>query len=81
MAKPSPSHSSSPALKALGLAVRDARKGHNFSQEELALIAGLDRSYLGGVERGEHNVALINLIKLSNALGLKLNDLLKQADL
>jgi len=81
MAKPSPSYSNDPALKALGLALRDARKGQNLSQEELALIAGLDRSYLGGVERGEHNVALINLIKLSTALGIKLNDLLKRADL
>jgi transcriptional regulator with XRE-family HTH domain len=38
----------------------------------------LDRSYLGGVERGEHNVAVINLEKIANALNIKISDLFER---
>lgn len=51
------------------------------SQEALALEAGIDRSYLGGIERGEHNVAVMNLVKLAQALGVSLSRLLQQARL
>ncbi len=59
MAKPSPSHAGTGKLVALGNAVRRLRKKKGISQEELALIAALDRSYVGGVERGEHNLTVI----------------------
>jgi transcriptional regulator with XRE-family HTH domain len=51
------------------------------SQEALALAAGMDRSYLGGVERGEHNLALVNLIKVSAAMGVPASELLRRAGL
>jgi transcriptional regulator with XRE-family HTH domain len=49
------------------------------SQEALAVDAELDRSYVGGIERGEHNLTLINLQKIANALGTKPSVLLKTA--
>jgi transcriptional regulator with XRE-family HTH domain len=49
------------------------------SQEALADRAGLDRSYMGGIERGEHNVALVNIQKISEALNLSIAELMAQA--
>ena len=69
MAKPSPTHAGDPALIALGEALRRTRLTLGMSQEGLALLAELDRSYVGGIERGEHNVAVVNLIRLADALG------------
>jgi len=51
------------------------------SQEALAHIAGLDRSYMGGIERGEHNVALVNIRKIASALGVSVHQLMFAADL
>ncbi|MFZ5867399.1 MAG: helix-turn-helix domain-containing protein [Thermodesulfobacteriota bacterium] len=45
------------------------------SQEELANKAGLDRSYVGGVERGERNVSLLNILKLAESLGISISEL------
>lgn len=61
--------------------MRHLRAKAALSQEALALQAEIDRSYLGGIERGEHNVAVINLLKLSGALGVSLTDLMNQANL
>lgn len=79
MAKPSPQHAGNPTLVALGDAIRRARIELGMSQEALALHVGLDRSYMGGIERGEHNVALMNLLKIATALGLKPSDLLARS--
>lgn len=54
-----------------GESLRGLRLEAGFSQEELAERANIDRSYLGAIERGEHNVALLNIIKIANALSLK----------
>lgn len=51
------------------------------SQESLALAADLDRSYLGGIERGEHNLSIVNIARLAKALNLTLSDLLFRAGL
>ena len=75
MAKPSPSHSGSPVLVKLGKKIRLIREKKGLSQEAAALSCGLDRSYYGGVERGEHNIALINIEKIAIALGVSLKDL------
>lgn len=45
------------------------------SQEGLALAAELDRSYVGGLERGEHNLTLISLPRVAKALGVEVRDL------
>jgi transcriptional regulator with XRE-family HTH domain len=65
-------------LKKFGKRVTSLRvqKGIN-SQMQLALKSGLDRTYIGGIERGERNVALRNIEKIANALGVGLNELLE----
>jgi transcriptional regulator with XRE-family HTH domain len=66
-------------LVAIGQAIRLTRKDKGIFQEALALATELDRSYVGGIERGEHNLGLISLKKISNELGLDLSALLKLA--
>ena len=68
MARPYKNSSDHPELIAFGKAVRSLRLDKNISQEALAELAGIDRSYMGGIERGEHNVALINIKYISDAL-------------
>ena len=77
MAKPSPSHAGSPVLIGLGKSIRQIRLKKGYSQESVALASELDRSYFGGIERGEHNVAVINLQKIATALGVSIKDLFK----
>lgn len=64
-------------LKAFGLNVRRIRETLGISQEELANRANLHRTYIGGIERGERNLGLINIIKLTRALGVKASELLQ----
>ena len=61
----------SPVLKAFGQAVRECRSARGFSQEGFAHYCGLDRSYMGGVERGERNVTLANMERIIAALHMK----------
>ena len=70
MVKPSPKYAGNQVLVDLGVAIRNARQERGLSQEALAVDAGLDRSYMGGIERGEHNLTIINLVKISGALGM-----------
>ena len=81
MARPSKHAENSPALAAFGRAVRAARLEQEISQEALADLAGIDRSYMGGIERGEHNVALINIQKIAHALRLSVANLMALADI
>ena len=53
-----------------GMRVRELRKLRGWSQEEFALNVDLDRSYIGGVERGERNVSLENICLIAKALGV-----------
>jgi len=64
-------------LKNIGLNIRETRKEKGMSQESLALAADLDRSYVGGVERGERNIAIVNLKKIADALNIPVSQLLK----
>lgn len=61
--------------RAFGTRVRALREEQGMSQEALAYAAGLDRSYMGGVERGERNVSLDNIYRIANALGTALGSL------
>ena len=60
-----------------GKQVREFRKRRGLSQEALALRCDLDRSYIGGVERGERNVSLLNIHRIADALGVDSAELLK----
>ncbi len=81
MAQPSPTHRGRKELISLGQAVRELRLAKGWSQEAFADHVGIDRSYVGGIERGEHNIALVNLIKIASALGIKVAQLLDKAKL
>jgi transcriptional regulator with XRE-family HTH domain len=61
--------------KDFGDRLRKLRKQKELSQEALALACDLDRTYIGGVERGERNISLINIYKIAEALGCDAKDL------
>lgn len=81
VAKPSPSFAGNPALVRLGAVIRAERQALGLSQEALADKANIDRSYMGGIERGEHNIAIMNLLKIADALGMKASKLLHEAEM
>lgn len=81
MAKPSPSFAGDPVLIALGTAIRRARSSVGLSQEALAVDAELDRSYVGGIERGEHNLTAMNIVKIAGALKMQPSALFASAGL
>lgn len=58
-------------LAAFGNRVRELRRKKGFSQETLAHASGLHRTYVSGVERGERNISLVNIVRLANALGVR----------
>jgi len=53
-----------------GKNVRKLRENRGYSQEEFADLCDLDRTYIGGVERGERNISLINIIRISSGLNI-----------
>ena len=61
-----------------GEKLRDIRLDLGYSQEELSFKAGLHRTYISSVERGKRNISLTNIKKLSDALGLKMKDLMPE---
>ena len=60
-----------------GKAVRARRHRLGVSQEEFADLCGLDRTYIGGIERGERNVALVNIEKIEKALKVSFSELFR----
>jgi len=70
-----------PKLLKFGRAIRKLREGKGWSQELLAEHAELHRNYVSSLERGERNVALLNITQLAKALNLKASKLLELADL
>lgn len=69
-----------PGLVALGKQVRELRKARGWAQEAFANEVGLDRSYYGGIERGERNVAALNLMLLAKKLGVEVGELFPPVD-
>jgi DNA-binding XRE family transcriptional regulator len=66
-------------LMALGRQIRMVREAKGFSQEEFAARVGLGRSYYGGIERGERNVAALNLMRIASTLGVEVGELFPAA--
>jgi transcriptional regulator with XRE-family HTH domain len=62
-------------LKQFGKKVLYYRKKKNLSQEKLAELAGLHRTYIGQIESGKRNIALKNIEKIAKALGVAVKDL------
>jgi len=60
-----------------GKAVRQKRRKLRVSQEAFADMCGLDRTYIGGIERGERNVALVNIEKIAKTLRLSIAQLFR----
>lgn len=60
----------------LGRNIRKVRKEKHISQEKLALLCGLDRSYMGRIERGEVNITVIKLYEISKALNTDIRNLI-----
>jgi len=61
---------------ALGGAIRTIRKRKGLSQERVAELSGVHRTFFGNLERGVHSVSVYNLILISNALGVKPSEIL-----
>ncbi|MDF3889034.1 helix-turn-helix domain-containing protein [Cupriavidus basilensis] len=64
-------------VRTLGATVRQLREAHAWSQEELAEHAGLNRSYIGEIERGSAIASIVTVEKLAAALGVPISWLLK----
>jgi ribosome-binding protein aMBF1 (putative translation factor) len=70
-----------PVLVALGAAIKRTRLEKEISQERLALLAEVDRSYVGRVERGDNNVAILTLMRIAKALDISIAELMREAKL
>ncbi|TKR53276.1 helix-turn-helix transcriptional regulator [Allopusillimonas ginsengisoli] len=64
-------------LQAFGRRLAELRKEQGISQEQLAYMSGVARSYVSGVERGQRNISLINITRLAEALQLPASKLLE----
>ncbi|MGN6827008.1 helix-turn-helix domain-containing protein [Paucibacter sp. M5-1] len=66
--------------RAFGAAVRAARMTDGIAQEELALLAGVERSHMGKIERGEHMPTLAMILKIAGALGRSSAELMLETE-
>ncbi|AEP12517.1 helix-turn-helix domain-containing protein [Chloracidobacterium thermophilum] len=64
-------------LVRFGARVRELRLSKGYSQESFAAKCGLDRTYIGGIERGERNLALRNIENIAKALDISLSELMR----
>lgn len=65
-----------PLLRTIGLTIRALRRERGISQEQLAALAHIDRSYMSSVERGLRNVSVLNIARIASALDVPVRDLL-----
>jgi transcriptional regulator with XRE-family HTH domain len=70
-----------PALVALGQQIRKVRRESGISQEDFAHEAGISRAYYGAVERGERNVAALNLMRIAAALNIEAGELFPKGEM
>lgn len=67
--------SKEPILQRFGKCVQDRRKSLGLSQEQLADLAGVHRTYIGMIERAEKNITLLNIEKIAKALNVPISSL------
>lgn len=67
-------------LARFGKTLRELRTERGLSQDELAARAGLDRNYIGMIERGERNPAIVNVVKIAQALDVPPSELFRSFD-
>jgi len=65
-------------LKKFGVEVKKMRKEKGLTQQQLADRVGLHRTYIGMIERSEKNITLINIERITIALGVKIKDLFSE---
>lgn len=70
-----PTESKNTHLVAIGRHIRAMREAAGYSQEDFADHAEMDRTYYGGIERGERNVSVLNLIRLAHAFNCNIGEL------
>jgi transcriptional regulator with XRE-family HTH domain len=66
--------------RSLGRRIRELRSKHGWTQEQFAEFCGLHRTYLGHVERGEKNVSLSTVLRVANALGVRISSLFGRSE-
>lgn len=71
--------SDSHVLQRIGHAIRQVRLRLNYTQERLSAISGIDRSFLGKIERGEVNVSVLTLCEIAKGLNITFSQLIEQA--
>lgn len=62
----------------LGKRIRELRQRTSLSQEKFALKIGMDRTYFASVEAGKRNIAIVNIKKIADGLGVSLSELFKE---
>ena len=80
MPTPSARYAFDPSLVALGEAIRRERLARGISQEELAHLAGIDRSHMGSIERAKQNPTFISLVRIAGAMKMTVADLVASAN-
>jgi transcriptional regulator with XRE-family HTH domain len=58
----------------IGIRIKELRELKTMSQQDLSLAAGIDRSYIAGVESGKRNISIVNIEKIVVALGISIKD-------
>ena len=69
-----------PRLVAFGERVRQIRKEKGLSQEAFADLAGIDRSYMGHIERGDQNITLTKILQIAKALEISIRQLFDEVE-
>lgn len=67
-------------IEEIGNTIRRLRAARGFSQEAFAQEAKLNRAYMGGVERGQRNVGVVNLYRIAEALDMSLSELFAEVE-
>jgi len=64
----------------VGKRIKELRVKNDISQEQLALLASIDRTYIASVENGHRNISIVNIQKISKALGISLKEFFNHKD-